>query len=211
MDTTLLDKWFQDLHQSELFVNMTFISSRIIWEAVGTVTLKNHRVHTSKCHSVIMESKYWRLHTKHFKRCWMKHTTERVTMIFRLLYHRNPFLRRFPACVLSANCRFFGVACKISQFIQSELTNCVLQRWVIVHIQAALGYVLSRKRNELKWNGDIKNSKFDFLRTFQARMKWDHFLSAHRSYVAWSEFCEPGQTPQHEDVSRRKSFNLVVL
>lgn len=67
MDTTLLDKWFQDLHQSELFVNMTFISSRIIWEAVGTVTLKNHRVHTSKCHSVIMESKYWRLHTKHFK------------------------------------------------------------------------------------------------------------------------------------------------
>lgn len=139
MDTTLLDKWFQDLHQSELFVNMTFISSRIIWEAVGTVTLKNHRVHTSKCHSVIMESKYWRLHTKHFKRCWMKHTTERVTMIFRLLHRQNLFLRWFPACVLSANCRFFGVACKISQFIQSELTNCVLQRWVIVHVQAALG------------------------------------------------------------------------
>lgn len=107
MDTTLLDKWFQDLHQSELFVNMTFISSRIIWEAVGTVTLKNHRVHTSKCHSVVMESKYWRLHTKHFKRCWMKHTTECVTMIFRLLYRQNLFLRRFPACVLSANCRFF--------------------------------------------------------------------------------------------------------
>lgn len=55
-------------------------------------------------------------------------TTERVTMIFRLLYHRNLFLRRFPPAFYQQTVGFFGVACKISRFIQSELTNCVLQR-----------------------------------------------------------------------------------